>query len=354
MMSLMVKHYCMVKQLAQDDLQFIYANLSEHIKDLDNKHIFITGGTGFIGSWLTEFLVFAVEKYQLNLSISILTRNKERFSSNYPYLSSVPCLHVIEKDIRELDVDAVDNPIDYIIHAATDASASLNQDNPLLMAETIVQGTQNVLNLARKHSITNILFLSSGAIYGKQPTSLQGFGEDDLSAPDCTNALSSYGEAKRYAELLCAIYNKQYGLPYVTARCFAFIGPRLPLDTHFAIGNFLHNALNNQDITISGNGKAVRSYMYAADLTIWLLMILTKAKTASVYNVGADQAYSIEELAQAVISSANTHIRYKVLGADSNNSVYTPNINKAKTRLGVNIYTDLQEAIRKTLQWHQA
>jgi nucleoside-diphosphate-sugar epimerase len=341
-----------IKQLPKDDLQFIYSKLSITIKDLDNKHIFITGATGFIGSWLTEFLVFAVEKYQLNLSISILTRNKDKFSSNYPYLSAAACLHVVEKDIRELDVDALDKPIDYIIHAATDASASLNQDNPLLMAETIVQGTQNVLNLARKHSVTNILFLSSGAIYGKQPTDLQGFAEDYPSAPDCNNALSSYGEAKRYAELLCAIYNKQYGLPYVTARCFAFIGPRLPLDTHFAIGNFLHNVLHNQDIAIAGNGKAVRSYMYAADLTIWLLMILTQAKNCNVYNVGADQAYSIEQLAQTVISSANAPIKYKILGADSNNSTYTPNINKALVQLGINIYTGLPDAIMKTLAWY--
>ncbi|PCS23996.1 NAD-dependent epimerase/dehydratase family protein [Candidatus Enterovibrio escicola] len=343
----------MIKPLPQDDLQFIYSKISSTIEDLANKHIFITGATGFIGSWLTEFLVFAVEKYQLNLSISILTRNKGKFSSSYPYLSTATCLHVIEGDIRELDIDLLDKSTDYIIHAATDTNASLNQNNPLLIADTIVQGTQNVLNLARNHSVTNILFLSSGAIYGKQPIDLQGFEEDYPSAPDCNNSLSSYGEAKRYAELLCAIYNKQYGLPYVTARCFAFIGPRLPLDTHFAIGNFLHNVLNNQDIIISGNGKSVRSYMYAADLIIWLLVILTKAKTASVYNVGADQAYSIEELAQTIISSTNTPIKYRILGKDSNSSVYTPNINKAITRLGVNIYTDLQDAIIKTLQCHQ-
>ena len=338
-----------MKQLPQEDLQFIDDKLSFISQKLNNKHIFITGATGFIGSWLLESLIYIAKQKNINLSISILTRNKNNFLNNYPHLQN-SLFNILEGDIRSLEVNAIDRNIDYIIHAATDAK--LNHENPLLVADTIVQGTRNVLEICRQHKITKLLFLSSGAVYGKDSPELSGFGENSPLSPDCNNSVSSYGEAKRYAELLCSIYHKQFQIPYVTARCFSFVGPRLPINSHFAIGNFIKNIICNEDIEISGDGKDIRSYLYIADLVVWLFNILINAKPATVYNVGSNNNYTIEQIAQMVIKSTKSTRKYKILNQNINSSAYIPNINKALEELNVAVFHNIEESIIKTKNWY--
>jgi len=335
------------KLLPRDDLDFIDQKLSGITNQFNNKHIFITGATGFIGSWLLESLIYIIEQQNLNLSISILTRNKKKFIENYPDLYKADSLQVIEGDIRNLTVDVVTKSIDYIIHAATDARYDIG---PLLMADTIVSGTRNILDLACKHKVAKILFLSSGAVYGRHTSS---YTEDSNFSPDCNNPLNSYGEAKRYAELLCAIYHKEFNVPYVSARCFAFIGPRLPLNIHFAIGNFISNILKNEEIIISGNGQTVRSYMYAADLVVWLFSMLINAKPTQVYNVGSNHGYTIEQIVKMIIASSRQTHQYKILNKDDKNDIYVPNIDKALDELSLNVFHDLKTSIVKTLDWHR-
>lgn len=342
-----------MKQLPQQDLQFINDKLSLVAQKLSNKHIFITGATGFIGSWMLESIIYIAEKRKLNLSISILTRSKDKFLINYPHLSKYELLNILEGDVRDIKPKVIDN-VDYIIHAATDTNSYLKDDNTLLLTNTIVEGTRNILEISRQQkAVKKVLFLSSGAIYGTKSISSSGFLEEDSSSIDCNNSLSSYGESKRYAELLCSIYNKQFNIPYVTARCFSFVGPRLPLDSHFAIGNFINNILNNEDIIISGNGKDIRSYLYMADLTVWLLTILISSKVAKVYNVGSDQYHNIKKIADTVIKQANTNAGCKILNQDKNNSFYAPNINRISKELNVKICNDIYESVEKTINWYK-
>ena len=120
------------------------------------------------------------------------------------------------------------------------------------------------------------------------------FDESDLAAPDTLSPLNAYGNAKRAAEQMCTIFGKNYGIEIVIARCFAFVGPDLPMNANYAIGNFIHDALNEDFIAVKGDGLAVRSYMDQEDLAIWLWRLLQYGKAGEAYNVGSDQAITIK------------------------------------------------------------
>ena len=150
----------------------------------------------------------------------------------------------------------------------------MSDENPLLMLGSIVEGTRHTLEFARHSGTPKFLLTSSGAVYGRQPPTLTHIPEDYVGAPDPLDPRSVYGEGKRLAEQLCALYAQQYGVQSKIARCFAFVGPYLPLDIHFAVGNFIRDGLRGEPIKVEGDGMSFRSYLYAADLTIWLWTIL--------------------------------------------------------------------------------
>ena len=245
---------------------------------------------------------------------------------------------------------------DYIIHAATEASATLNAENPLEMADTIINGTRRTLDFARQCGAKRFLFLSSGAIYGKQPDSLPNIPENYNGAPDPLDTLSAYGEAKRAAELLCSIYHKYYGIETAIARCFALVGPYLGLNIHYAIGNFIQDALKGRPIIVTGDGSPLRSYLYTADLAIWLWTILFKGAAATAYNVGSDIPISIAELAHKVASLAPKKCGVHIAAKPDPNAIrqkYIPCIDKAKKDLNLKCLIDLDEAIKRTISFYQ-
>jgi dTDP-glucose 4,6-dehydratase len=245
--------------------------------------------------------------------------------------------------------------IDYIIHAATEASAKLNHEQPLVMIDSILDGTRNVLEFARKVSVKRMLYISSGAVYGVPPDGLKGFTEDYAGGPNPLSPSSAYAEAKRTAELLCACYFRQYGIEIPVARGFAFVGPYLDLNAHFAIGNFIRNGLNKENIIIKGDGKPLRSYMYAPDMVIWLLHILLEGKSCEAYNVGSDEAISISELAFKVAGffpGLKVEVLNQVTPTDRNQD-YIPDVAKSRMEFGLGQIINLDRAIRKTIKFYR-
>ena len=344
-----------MKRLPVEDLEHIYQNTQDIWESFRSKSIFLTGGTGFFGKWLLESFLYVNEKLSLNATITTLTRNPEAFLIEYPfYKDHSNTIKFVKGDILNYDFK-LDEKFQFIIHAATAASESLNKSNPLLMMDTITIGTRNILNFAITQPIEGFLFVSSGAIYGKQPWNISHIKESDSFTIDINNSKVAYAEGKRIAELYCSTYFEKYNLPLKIARCFAFVGPYLPLDTHFAIGNFINNILRNEEIIIKGDGSTVRSYMYASDLMVWLWRILLKGEINQPYNVGSDESITIKALAEKVKIASKSKIDIKILGSSievENLDVYCPNIIKASD-INLFLKINLMNSIIKTLNFHK-
>jgi dTDP-glucose 4,6-dehydratase len=340
----------MSSPLPSSDLDYIVEALSPFWEQLRDKHIFITGGTGFFGCWLLNSFIWAVEKLGLNAQATVLTRDLSSFKKKAPYLAEHPLLHFHTGDVTNFKFPEKYS-YSHIIHAATDP-AELNEINLL---ETIIQGTSHTLNFAKAQA-ARYLLISSGAVYGKQPTDLSYISEQYAGRPALENPASAYGLGKCIAEHLCHLYKRQHDVESVIARCFAFVGPYLPLNKNFAIGNFLNDAINGRPIMIQGDGTPYRSYLYAADLTTWLWKILLCGQSLRPYNVGSDEPISIAALAELIASrcSSKVAVVIKKTAATHLPERYVPDITRAKTELGLAQKTSLIEAIDATLNWYSS
>jgi nucleoside-diphosphate-sugar epimerase len=334
------------------DLDNVLERIEEEIDVLDGQRLFITGGTGFVGAWLLEVIVWCKERRGKGPSAEVLTRTPEQFTARLPHLAAGVVLS--QGDILK-EVKPAATP-DFIFHAATPASATLNELNPRLMFDTIVVGMGNVLEMADAASKPRMLFTSSGAVYGRQPPELNHVSEDFLGAPDPLLSTNAYHEGKRAAELLGSIANGQGIADMVTARLFAFVGPYLPIDTHFAIGNFIRDALSGGPIIVGGDGTPVRSYQYATDMMVWLLTLLVRGEPGRAYNVGSEKEIDIATLAETVATEAGGNA-VEIHGTPMPGKLaerYVPDCSRARLELGLVNHVDLEEAIRRTAQWHRA
>lgn len=339
-------------QIVQEDIESIFKIVGNDLNRLQGKRVLITGGTGFVGTWLLETISWLNENCDQPCKVYVPTRNPEAFARKAPHLASNPEIVLLPGDIA--DFKYPDDECNFIIHAAAPAEPrALNHDS-LGVAETIVRGTRRVLELATQKNIEGFLFVSSGAVYGVQPPGLERIPEDYLGAPDVTNIRSAYGEAKRYAEMLCTLYHQRHGLPIHIARPFTFVGPYQDLNAGFAITDFIRDGLQGGPLTIQGDGTTVRSYCYAADMVAMLWKILFQSPVGRVYNVGSDESISILELANKVVSFLDNPMEVTTSSKPNIKSKparYVPDIDRGRSELGMNIYTDINKAIQRTLSW---
>jgi dTDP-glucose 4,6-dehydratase len=331
--------------------------ISAHTRDLWNeargKRIFMTGGTGFFGCWLAESFVHTNRVEKLGAHLTILTRNPSAFAQKCPHLAADPAVNLYTGDVRNFVFP--DGEYRYVIHAATEARTKQATEAPLEMLSTIIAGTEHTLEFAATHGTNKLLLTSSGAVYGKQPDDMTHVPESYEGAPDPLNPANVYAESKRTSELLCAIYQKRAGLECKIARCWAFCGPHLPLNEHFAIGNFIGDVLADRPIQIKGDGTPRRSYLYTADLAIWLWTILFKAPPLVPFNVGSEHDVSILELAKVVAATLNPHMDIHVgqkAIPEAAPARYVPSIDHAEKVLGLRETTTLEESIRRTAAWY--
>lgn len=336
------------------DLDHTLNHASEVWEELEGARIFVTGGTGFFGCWLLESFVWACEEQNLGATMTVLTRSPEAFYEKAPHLAGHRAIRLVRGDVRSFQFPH--GRYTHVIHAATEASEQLNRERPQLMLDTIVQGTRRTLEFAVTAGAKRFLNVSSGAVYGPQPASMLRIPEEYQGGREAGTPAFAYGEGKRTAELLGALYGQTHGLDVLTARCFAFVGPGLPLNTHFAIGNFIGDCLHGRSIEIRGDGTPYRSYLYAADLAIWLWTILARGQPGRAYNVGSDEAISIAELAENVRETLGCEQAVRVASKPRRGVAaarYVPDTSRARRELGLEQWIPLQEAIRRTASWHR-
>jgi dTDP-glucose 4,6-dehydratase len=336
------------------DLEFIAANAQGLWEELRGERLFITGGTGFFGCWLVESFCFVNRLLGLGAEATILTRNPQAFARKCPHLASDSAVTLQAGDVRSFSFP--DGEYGYVIHAATEASAKQASEVPLEMLSTIIAGTERTLEFAATHGTRKFLLTSSGAVYGKQPADVTHIPESYAGAPDPLVASNVYAEGKRIAELLCALYQPRSSLECKIARCWAFCGPHLPLDQHFAIGNFIGDVLAGRPIQIQGDGTPRRSYLYAADLAVWLWTMLFRAPALVPFNVGSAHDVSILEVAQTVATTLKPQTEIRVAHQPVSGTAprrYVPCVDLAREVLGLRQTVVLEECIRRTARWYE-
>jgi len=329
--------------IPDDDAAFIVERGADLWPELSGHRIFITGGTGFIGRNLVGALSAARAAGALNAEITVLTRGGDYFRDLRDRLPASFRFHL--GDVRTFDFPA--GRFSFVIHGAAESARPVSDDET---RSTIVDGTTRCLKFAARAGAERVLYLSSGAVYGRQPSEIERISEDDAEerAPVGLNA---YGMAKRQAE---AIVTEARECETIVARGFAFVGAHLPLDRHFAIGNFIRDALAGDPIVVQGDGTPLRSYLYAADLSVWLLTILVRGGPGAAYNVGSEEAISIGDLARLVARTVRPGTEVRVLGTPTREPPvrYIPSTERARSELRLRVWTPLEEAIRRTANWY--
>jgi dTDP-glucose 4,6-dehydratase len=310
--------------------------------------LLVIGGSGFFGkSILDAFQRNLLDPWSIN-SLIIMARHPEELQKNHSQLitSKVKLLKGDIVSVNELPF------ADYVIHAAASTDARNYNLAPLKERSNIIRGTLNYCELAKKfNQKSKIVYVSSGAVYGTQPYDLEKIPEDFyfLDAEQLPESKRDYAYAKRDSEKAINDLGN-YGLDVSIARCFAFLGPWLPLDQHFAIGNFINDGLNNRKIKVTAKHKVFRSYMYADDLVEWLMKISEKSNpSCPIYNVGSDQSILIDELSQKISSIFGQNAPMYSHESDYIDR-YVPNIDKAKNELNLKNKYHLDDAIKLTIK----
>lgn len=334
--------------IPEEDLQRCHDVLGiSSWRALKGQSIFMAGGTGYIGKWLLATLIDANEKLNLDCRITVLSRDPSAFQRAWPAVAGR--VNWIAGDVRDFPI--TNEHFDVIIHAATDVAI---QASPQDVFSTCLDGTRHLLELASNCSASRFLLVSSGAVYGPLPTGMTHVPETHLGGPDPLLASSAYGEGKRVSEWLCAQASSN-GLEVKIARVFALVGPHLPLDKQFAIGNFLQAAMAGEQIMIRGDGTPFRSYLYAADMAAWLWAVLIRGAQARAYNVGSEESLSILDLAKRISSILGCNLGVSARDEPQPGEAimhYVPNTTRARLDLQVSVPMALQEAIVRTAGWY--
>ena len=321
--------------------------------EMRDESIFMTGGSGLFGRWFINALLAANRRLGTNIKVTILTRDPKAFLNKTPELSQDNLVSLITGDVTNFDFPSC--KYSRIIHLATTSAAeTFSGEDQLAKFHLLTKGTERILQFASICGAKKLLFTSSGVAYGAYSDDIKYVPETYFGAPSTTDVSSALGQGKRAAEFLCAYYAEKYNFNYVIARCFSFVGPGLPLGIHYAIGNFIKDALKSDALIVKGDGTQMRSYLYLGDLVIWILALLVHGKSGRIYNVGSDKAISILELAHRVRDLIAPEKEVIVTGNKIHNvgnfdrKWYVPDISRAREELNLDDWTALDSAILKT------
>lgn len=344
-----------VKPLDKRDLDHVLEHTRAVWEQARGARFFLTGATGFFGAWLLESFIHANRALQLGARAVVLSRDPARFLARMPHLCNEPSLEFLAGDIERFDLP--DGSFDFVLHGATPTNMEAAQ-HPAELQRMMLHGCERVVEFAERCGAQSFLLMSSGAVYGRPAEGITHIPESYRGSPDWLDPEAVYAESKRVCEQMTALLAARSGIPCAIARCFTLVGPHLPLDAHFAIGNFIRDAMSGRTIVVKGDGSPVRSYLYAADLAAWLWTLALRAPKLSenpaVFNVGSSERVSIRELANRVAAAIDPSVRVEILGASqlgAKRVEYVPDVTKAERELGLRTWIGLEDAVQRTAAW---
>ncbi len=343
-------------QIIEQDCEQVLAGSVEQLGGLRGETLLITGGTGFVGTWIAELIAHLNDHHKFGTRLKLLSRQETDSRVVAPHLGVRKDIEFIRQDVRT--VADLPKDVTYLIHAAASPDTRLHASDPLRTIRVITQGTDAVLAAAaRLPRLRKTMNVSSALIYGAQPWDVKAMTESHSGGLlDCASMLSSYAEAKRLGEALVSAYRNEHRLAIVNMRPFAFIGPYQRLDRPWAINNFMRDGLLGGPIRILGDGETVRSYMYASDMAFWSLRILLDGAEGSSFNVGSPVGICLKDLAEQIAGYFPSSIPVECRGlidGKKKRSKMIPDVGVAETLLGLSVTVDLDRAIRRTLLWNQ-
>ena len=316
------------------------------------KHISVTGGTGFLGSWIAEMVAALNDEHHLGITLDLYARNVSDWARKFTHLSKRTDIRLKSQDVRSQFEFVRDT--NFVVHAAGIPNNRVHSSEPLRVQQTTVSGLNNTLDAATQlDKLTRFLNVSSCLVCGP-PNRPGALVETEYFPVPCDQLHMVYVEAKRAAENLAAIYRSQFRMPVSTIRPFTFAGPYQELDRPWALNNFLRDVLTGSEIRIYGDGSARRSYLYGSDAAWWTMAALANGVDGAVYNVGSPTAVTHLELVKLIGDQVSPQPRVTINTAMSKpgmrDDLY-PDVTATLIGLGVTQTCSLEHAIDKTWRW---
>ncbi len=339
--------------IVRDDLEMIScANLPWDM--FEDSLVVISGANGFLPSYLVETFMYLNETRNLGVKVIGLVRNKDRAKmrfSNYAHRNELKLLaQDICCDLR------IDDKVDFIIHAASQASPKYYGRDPVGTLCANVHGTSNLLEFSKNAGARGFLFFSSSEVYGQ--IERMPVKEDDFGYINPTDIRSCYAESKRMGENMCASWFHQYDVPAKIVRPFHIYGPGMNLDDGRVHADFISDVYHSRDIILKSDGMAVRSFCYLADATVGFFAVMLKGECGQAYNIGNDKVkISVLELAEALVRLFHEK-NLKVVRSErsistgylkSKVSIIFPDISKVR-KLGWEPVISLEEGFNRTIR----
>ena len=305
-----------------------------------SMNIVITGGSGFVGSYLCENLIN--DGHKIIVIDNLLTGSTENINN----LMDNENFSFIEHDVQ--NHIEIEDKVDYVLHFASAASPKAYTEHPVNTLKAGSVGTINTLGLAKKHD-AEYLLASTSEVYGDPLISPQN--EEYWGNVNPNGERSMYDEAKRFAEAAVATYSRSYDLKTKIVRIFNTYGPRMQLNDGRVVTNFIVQALRNENISIYGDGSQTRSFSYVED-TVAGIISLMNSNEYDVFNIGNPNEMTVGQLAEKIIelTDSTSEIKYFELPNDDPKQ-RKPDITKAKTKLNWEPKVNLDERLSKTIKW---
>lgn len=346
----------MINKIIDDDLNVICSNNVIDWKKFDNCTVLITGANGMLPSYMVFTLLYLNIKFNLNIKVIALVRNIEKAKIKFkPFIDNLH-LNIYVHDVN-LPI-SINEHIDYIVHAASQASPKYYGVDPVGTINANIQGTINVLELAKKNDCKSVLYFSSGEVYGILSEGKKNI-ETEYGLIDPLSVRSCYGQSKRMGENLCICWNYQYNTHAKIVRPFHSFGPGLLLDDGRVFADFISNIIRNENIILKSDGTAIRAFCYITDATLQFFKVLLDGKDGEAYNVGNDNnSVSIKELAQTLVKLYPEKKICVIQNIDENDlrtskmksplSISIPNIDKIR-ELGVFPSVSISQGFKRTI-----